>query len=92
MTELTELILLILAAPMGLGFLVGKIGPQGVVQGCAMSTACALIPAIVLFAMTQESDSITRAASWFVIPVIFAFMCLPAMVGVAVARRGSAMK
>jgi hypothetical protein len=80
-------ILLLILTPAALGFVAGKIGPKGDAQGCTLSATCALIPALLFFAITQNADAITRAASLIVTPVVFVIMGIPAMVGVAIARR-----
>jgi hypothetical protein len=87
--ELAGVFSLPVLAPAGLGFIAGRFGPNGDVQGCVFSAVRAFAPALVVFALTQDADAITRAAGLVVTPLLFAFMCIPAMVGVAIGRRST---
>ena len=72
--------------PAVLGYVFGRLGPDGDAQGCALAFAAALVPALFVVIATGSADAITAAASVAVMPVLFGLMCLPAMAGVGLAR------
>jgi hypothetical protein len=86
MAEIGILTILV-CVPLALGFFMGKLIPGGLATGCLTSVFCAATPAVLMLALAQQADSITRAASLYVIPVFFVLMCIPAAAGTALGRR-----
>jgi len=85
--DVFELIFQMLILPAGLAWAVRKYVPirNAFTRPLAIVFSAAL-PALWIFYETQQADSITRAASVVVTPVLFLIMLIPAAVGYALAR------
>jgi hypothetical protein len=59
-----------IALPFGLGWVAGNVfKPDGALPRSMAAVGGAAIPALITFALTQQADGITRAASLFITPI-----------------------